>query len=162
MRATRSRAYRLLECAHDLPSDILHTCNRETGTHKSKTRNGYVRVSKSKLAVQVLVVLAKHGCLHHKSSLWVMTLYKIDLVGDTAPQNHFCRVVVPPQTHSCSRNGKKYEMQLKQRMREIFFSFFVGFRARTQGTRAKGDETLVLAGAIQFGEARAGVVHRLL
>jgi len=66
---------------------------------------------KTKLAVQELVVLVGHGCLSQKSFLWVITLHKIVLVGDDAPQNRSCGVVVPPQTRSCE--GKKVNTKCK-------------------------------------------------
>ena len=56
---------------------------------------------KIKSAVRELVVLVGHGCLSQKSFLWVITLHKIVLIGDDAPQNRSCGVVVPPQTRSC-------------------------------------------------------------
>jgi hypothetical protein len=57
--------------------------------------------------------------------LWVITLHKLILVDEIAPQNHSCGVVVPPQTHSSSGNGRKHEMQMEIKMREILFFLFL-------------------------------------
>jgi hypothetical protein len=57
-----------------------------------------------RLAIQDLVVLAGLGRLHNKSALWVVTLRKIILVGETSPQN--C---------SFSGNRRKHEVQMKEK-----------------------------------------------
>jgi hypothetical protein len=48
--------------------------------------NGYGRVSGKELAILELVVHARLGHLHNKSSLWVIILNKIVLASENAPQ----------------------------------------------------------------------------
>jgi len=63
-----------------------------------------------------LVLFAGLSCLSQKSSLWVITRHKIILVGESAPQNRPCGVLVPPQTRSCSEEGKKHEHEREGKM----------------------------------------------
>jgi len=57
----------------------------------AKTRRGYMRVKKIKVS---------HPRVSSPCGAW-LPLTKIILVGDDAPQNHSCGVVVPSQTCFC-------------------------------------------------------------
>ena len=84
-------------------------------------------------------------------------------MGENAPQNHSCRVVVPPQTRFFSEIGRKHEMQMKWKMREIYifyFSYELGARTRANG--AEGGRTRGNSSAAQLGALRRGPVHWLL
>ena len=76
-----------------------------------------------------------------KSSLWVITLHKIVLAGDDAPQNHSCGVVLPPQQHSCKE--KKVNTKCKWNTNEdakegnIFLLFLMNLE-RNKSKESRG------------------------
>jgi len=49
-------------------------------------------------------------------------------VGESAPQNRSCGVVVPPQTRSCSDKERKHEHQRKGEMQKLFFLFLMDLK----------------------------------
>ena len=53
----------------------------------------------------------------------MITRHKIVLVGESAPQNRSCGVVVPPQTRSCSGIERKHEHEREGKSINYFFLF---------------------------------------
>ena len=78
---------------------------------------------------------------HKKSFLWVITLHKIVLVGDDAPQNHSCGVVVPPQTRSYEEEkvNTKCKCDANENAKEgILFLLFVMNLERNKSKESRG------------------------
>ena len=85
----------------------------------------------------------------------MITRHKIVLVGESAPQNRSCGVVVPPQTRSCSGIERKHEHEREGKSINYFFSFYE-FEARTRANWMEGGRTRGKSLAARFGAAREG------
>lgn len=115
----------------------------------NKTRNSYVSVSKSKLVIQELVVLAGHDCRDKNCPYGWWHSTKIILVGETAPQNH-----------SCSGNERKHEMQMKQNEGNIVFPFLLDINKEHKNKRRERKKSEGTQLQLGLGARRGGDVHR--
>lgn len=83
-------------------------------------------------------------------------------MGETAPHNGSCGVVVPLQILSCSEIERKHKCKGNGKNAGIIFSFSCELEAKTRANRVEGGGTRGQSLAALFGAAREGHVHRLL
>ena len=88
----------------------------------------------------------------------MITLHKIVLVGDDAPQNRSCGVVEPPQTRSCEEKkvNTKCKWDVRMQKREIFFFFFYEHGEKQEQREQRKEEH-----EMKLEELRQGEFHEL-